>query len=638
LPFLALLAATASAEARTNGFHDVRGSTLRLSEGRLLVGTNDGGVVALDNRGSVLFRAPGLEKAPVSDIVWLGRSPWWITGQSSHLHSGNGDGEIVDLDLGNAGLGSPIRRLGVWKDLVAVHGDAGVVFVDPRTRQTLSTDQVLPPDVAPVVAQGVMMSSWTNGSGLLVANRRYGQKDKPDVPGAIQDIAMLTAWSFASDGSHRLLGSYCGSLVEFRDAAGPRVKIDIGSCHIDNSRGTADVSNLRIGPEGVIALTKRDALAIPFFRDSWLPSSITTTVPPSYAKNSSYAGSSLWWADGGKIVQSSLEDGSSDLYVPIKDSGRVLGVAADDEGAFALTEEAGIVRIRPGQSVPAPGFLRVALAEESDDASPKRLKEALAVASRLPAARLKGLGRPRVLKQFLKSQKVQVRPQALRGELGELRYGDIVETRDGAAIYIGSGKLACFADGEMQTHPFDPDQPFQVIRIVAPSSLSATDFHVGSGNLLTDVFPIGLGKPNPSLDTDRFCTWHPDRPEDLPTTPQQIQLREMLDGWIGVPYRWAGASMEGTDCSGLVNALYAELGIKLPRHSQDIGRAPFGEVVVDELHFGDVLVFPSPKHCAIYVGNGQIIEAIRGGVTYSPITRYSKAIVRRFLGVDSAKR
>jgi len=39
--------------------------------------------------------------------------------------------------------------------------------------------------------------------------------------------------------------------------------------------------------------------------------------------------------------------------------------------------------------------------------------------------------------------------------------------------------------------------------------------------------------------------------------------------WMGVPYHWGGRIREGTDCSGLVQAVYALHGFRLPRDSRD---------------------------------------------------------------------
>ncbi|RZS36845.1 NlpC/P60 family protein [Herbihabitans rhizosphaerae] len=76
---------------------------------------------------------------------------------------------------------------------------------------------------------------------------------------------------------------------------------------------------------------------------------------------------------------------------------------------------------------------------------------------------------------------------------------------------------------------------------------------------------------------------------------------------LGVPYVWGGTSPgQGLDCSGLTQYAYGEGGMDLPRTSreQDIG----AEVPnADSLLPGDLVCWEG--HVAMYIGNGQIVEA-----------------------------
>jgi peptidoglycan DL-endopeptidase CwlO len=85
--------------------------------------------------------------------------------------------------------------------------------------------------------------------------------------------------------------------------------------------------------------------------------------------------------------------------------------------------------------------------------------------------------------------------------------------------------------------------------------------------------------------------------------------------YIGTPYVWGGTNPDtGLDCSGLVQRVYKDLGIDLPRVSRD--QATVGQSVPNlaAAKPGDILAFGHPvHHVGIYVGNGQMIDAPQPG-------------------------
>lgn len=87
--------------------------------------------------------------------------------------------------------------------------------------------------------------------------------------------------------------------------------------------------------------------------------------------------------------------------------------------------------------------------------------------------------------------------------------------------------------------------------------------------------------------------------------------------FVGHPYVWGGNSLtNGVDCSGFVHQVYAHFGISTPRYSQAF-KSVGQPVSYQNIQAGDVVVYPG--HVAIYIGNGNIVEAqsTRAGITNS---------------------
>lgn len=98
---------------------------------------------------------------------------------------------------------------------------------------------------------------------------------------------------------------------------------------------------------------------------------------------------------------------------------------------------------------------------------------------------------------------------------------------------------------------------------------------------------------------------------------------------MGVPYSWgggnasgpsrgidSGAGTVGFDCSGLVLYAFAGVGIRLPHYSgdqYDLGR----KIPSSQMRRGDVIFYGpgGSQHVAIYLGNGQMLEAPYTGST-----------------------
>jgi peptidoglycan DL-endopeptidase CwlO len=98
-------------------------------------------------------------------------------------------------------------------------------------------------------------------------------------------------------------------------------------------------------------------------------------------------------------------------------------------------------------------------------------------------------------------------------------------------------------------------------------------------------------------------------PAPPPTHSSVVAIAEQ---YLGVPYRWGGASPSGFDCSGLVMYVFAQVGVSLP-HSSYSQYGMGSPVSRDQLQPGDLVFFDGLGHVGIYVGGGQFIHAPHTG-------------------------
>jgi cell wall-associated NlpC family hydrolase len=88
---------------------------------------------------------------------------------------------------------------------------------------------------------------------------------------------------------------------------------------------------------------------------------------------------------------------------------------------------------------------------------------------------------------------------------------------------------------------------------------------------------------------------------------------------VGLPYVWGAAGPTSFDCSGLVQWSFAQAGVTMPRVAADQARTG-PAVPVSQLEPGDLLFYHTDptapgyiSHVAIYLGNGQMIQAPQTG-------------------------
>jgi cell wall-associated NlpC family hydrolase len=145
-------------------------------------------------------------------------------------------------------------------------------------------------------------------------------------------------------------------------------------------------------------------------------------------------------------------------------------------------------------------------------------------------------------------------------------------------------------------------------------------------------------------------------PRSRPLTPQEAALERALNEFADAPYKGGGVTPDGVDCSGLVQAVYQRVGLKLPRTAAlqysegrpvPSGALRAGDVVFfnrlcqlkkPELYTASVLPPANVNeicHNGIYIGQGRFVHSSSRGVGVSrlddEVWRRSFMGARRFL-------
>jgi len=108
----------------------------------------------------------------------------------------------------------------------------------------------------------------------------------------------------------------------------------------------------------------------------------------------------------------------------------------------------------------------------------------------------------------------------------------------------------------------------------------------------------------------------------VPTSTARATALSISQQVLNIPYVWGGNSLQsGVDCSGLVQQVYGQLGIQMPRTAAQQATTGVRVGSYDQLQPGDLVAFSwaggylgpgKVSHIAIYLGGGKIIEAAGG--------------------------
>jgi cell wall-associated NlpC family hydrolase len=161
--------------------------------------------------------------------------------------------------------------------------------------------------------------------------------------------------------------------------------------------------------------------------------------------------------------------------------------------------------------------------------------------------------------------------------------------------------------------------------------------------VLLSIFLVALSVPvmvlfslmHPGLDNPRQTAQHGDVASEVskpiapgsgaPLGTDNAEVVDVARRYLGIPYVFGGTNPAvGLDCSGLVQLVFRQLGMALPRTAQQQYEAT-QHVTREQLQPGDLVFFAHTyadphdwvTHVGIYIGNGQQINAPTEGQSVS---------------------
>jgi cell wall-associated NlpC family hydrolase len=215
----------------------------------------------------------------------------------------------------------------------------------------------------------------------------------------------------------------------------------------------------------------------------------------------------------------------------------------------------------------------------------------------------------------------------------------------GTTIFVGFSAAALpVHTATTQRSPVAP-QRTSTTPIAKPGNRSRPD-HAAAKNPKHDASQIRAGTPPPAFPASRYPFLVDG---SLGPAVQHNAVVSTAIQYLGIPYRWAGASPKtGFDCSGLVQYVFAQLGVSLVHNAAAQWYSPDGvSVPANKLQPGDLVFFvgsdgtrTEPGHVGIYVRDGYIIDAPHTG-TFVRVDRLDEAPLaneyvgaRRILGAS----
>ncbi|WP_424656327.1 C40 family peptidase [Capnocytophaga granulosa] len=99
-----------------------------------------------------------------------------------------------------------------------------------------------------------------------------------------------------------------------------------------------------------------------------------------------------------------------------------------------------------------------------------------------------------------------------------------------------------------------------------------------------------------------------------------VTLIDSAYSYIGTPYKWAGTSRSGMDCSGFVSTAFSSINVPLSRSSTEMSTQGT-DIPLSQAEVGDLLFFKTTRkrnrisHVGIVVGVGDEVKFIHASVS-----------------------
>lgn len=161
------------------------------------------------------------------------------------------------------------------------------------------------------------------------------------------------------------------------------------------------------------------------------------------------------------------------------------------------------------------------------------------------------------------------------------------------------------------------------VRYARPSAQSRSTYKRPSNNVTKTEIKSEKNIPNEPIISE---TNNSNEVDNTPAVSIQDNcgLRNTIDKYVGIPYKYGGVDRRGLDCSGLVYRVFKDLGhIDFVRTSSEVMYSMGSSVSKRKMLPGDLVFFKKRgriNHVGIYMGNREFAHSSSTiGVSYTTL-------------------